>query len=104
MEWIVGLVLVSTLGWLGNNWIRAKHGYDLEDEWGGKTGAGGKAEVNQLRDQNRQLAEKVDAMQERLVVLEKIVTDRSYSLAGEIEALRDTGAGVPLNIGKKEQA
>jgi hypothetical protein len=32
--WIVGL---CTAGWVINNWIRAKHGYALEDEWGGKT-------------------------------------------------------------------
>ena len=29
-------------------------------------------------------------MQDRLVVLERIVTDRGYGLANEIEALRDT--------------
>ena len=28
-------------------------------------------------------------MQDRLIVLEKIVTDRGYTLASEIEALRD---------------
>ena len=42
-----------------------------------------------------------------MVVLEKIVTDRGYTLADEIEALRDVPApqsdsGVPLNLGKKE--
>ncbi|WP_435418028.1 hypothetical protein WAB17_00180 [Parerythrobacter aurantius] len=104
MEWIVGLMLVSTLGWLGNNWIRARHGYDLEDEWGGKTGMGENPQTKQLRDENRQLHEKLDAMQDRMIVLEKIVTDRGYSLADEIEALRDTGSGVPLDTGRKEQA
>ena len=42
MDWdatafIVLIIALSTGGWLINNWIRAKHGYDLEDEWGGKT-------------------------------------------------------------------
>jgi hypothetical protein len=47
-------------------------------------------------------------MQDRMIVLEKIVTDRGYSLSEEIEALRHTnntdGAGVPLATGSKEKA
>ena len=45
-----------------------------------------------------------------MIVLEKIVTDRGYSLSEEIEALRDTREvegldnGVPLNLDKKERA
>ena len=58
--------------------------------------------------ENRELHGKVEAMQDRLVVLEKIVTDRGYTLAQEIEALRevrteDHGTGVPLGIAKKER-
>ena len=34
---ILAIIAFSTLAWLINNWIRAKHGYALEDEWGGKT-------------------------------------------------------------------
>ena len=36
-SFIVAIVMICTGGWLINNWIRAKHGYALEDEWGGKT-------------------------------------------------------------------
>jgi hypothetical protein len=106
------IVIVCTAGWLINNWIRAKHGYALEDEWGGKTERKDTAETERLRAENRALHDKVDAMQDRLVVLEKIVTDRGYSLAQEIEALRDQrrvdanelgGAGVPLGLDKKER-
>ena len=32
---IVVIIALCTAGWLINNWIRATHGYDLEDEWGG---------------------------------------------------------------------
>jgi hypothetical protein len=39
-----------------------------------------------------------------MIVLEKIVTDRGYSLSEEIEALRDKDNGVPLNLDKKERA
>ena len=108
MDWgdpgfVMAIIVVSTLGWLANNWIRAKHGYALEDEWGGKTERADSTEAKRLREENRQLHDKLDAMQDRMIVLEKIVTDRGYSLAEEIEALRDKGNGVPLNMGKKEQ-
>lgn len=111
-SFIVAIVMICTGGWLINNWIRAKHGYALEDEWGGKTErketAGSRAETERLKAENRELHGKVEAMQDRLVVLEKIVTDRGYTLAQEIEALRevrteDHGTGVPLGIAKKER-
>jgi hypothetical protein len=86
------IVTVCTLGWLANNWIRAKHGYPLENEWGGKTEKPDSAETLRLRAENRDLHGKVEAMQDRLIVLEKIVTDRGYSLSAEIEALRETPA------------
>ena len=108
MDWVIAIVAISTGGWLINNWIRAKHGYELEDEWGGKSARkSDNAETKRLKAENRELNQKLDAMQDRMVVLEKIVTDRGYSLADEIEALRDTpsrDAGVPLNLDKKEKA
>ena len=111
MDWggptfVIVLVALSTAGWLINNWIRAKHGYSLEDEWGGKTERRDTAETKRLREENRELHDKLDSMQDRMIVLEKIVTDRGYSLSDEIEALRDrdTGTGVPLDIKTSEKA
>lgn len=108
MEVVIWIVAISTFGWLANNWIRAKHGYALEDEWGGKTKRTDNRETEALKAENRALHDKLDAMQDRMVVLEKIVTDRGYSLADEIEALRRTpsskDSGTPLNFGNKEQA
>lgn len=108
MEFVIAIVAISTFGWLANNWIRAKHGYALEDEWGGKTKRADSSEAQALKAENRALHEKLDAMQDRMVVLEKIVTDRGYSLADEIEALRRVPAasdsGTPLTFGNKEQA
>jgi hypothetical protein len=57
-----------------------RRGYSLEDDSG---------EVDTLRTENKRLTDQVETMQDRLVVLEKIVTDRGYTLANEIEALRD---------------
>ena len=111
MDWggpsfVIAIVALSTAGWLINNWIRAKHGYSLEDEWGGKTERSDSAETKRLREENRELHDKLDSMQDRMIVLEKIVTDRGYSLSDEIEALRDrdTSAGVPLDIKTSEKA
>lgn len=112
MDWggpsfVLAIIAISTAGWVINNWIRAKHGYDLEDEFFGKTEKSESGETKRLKVENRELHDKIDAMQDRMIVLEKIVTDRGYSLSDEIEALRDTSprpadSGVPLNLNKKE--
>ncbi|WP_299193768.1 hypothetical protein [uncultured Erythrobacter sp.] len=119
MDWgspsfVIAIIAVSYGAWILNNWIRAKHGYELEDEWGGKSlpkkSAADSAEAERLKAENRELNDKLDTMQDRMIVLEKIVTDRGYSLSEEIEALRDTPVrstsrkdnGVPLDLGKKE--
>ena len=99
-NFVIAIIAVCTIGWLINNWIRAKHGYALEDEWGGKTERPDSAENQRLRAENRELHGKIDTMQDRLVVLEKIVTDRGYSLSAEIEALRDAPAIGNATTGK----
>ncbi len=108
-EFVIAIVAISTVGWLVNTSIRAKYGYPLEDEFGGKTQPKDTGENKRLKAENRELNDKLDAMQDRMIVLEKIVTDRGYSLADEIEALRDKPAGtdsdsgVPLNLKAKEK-
>jgi hypothetical protein len=98
MNWgggfIVAIVLVGTIGWIVNNWIRARHGYPLENDWGGSSekrdgNAGRKIEL--LAAENEELVGKIDRLQERIAVLERIATDAnssSNSLASEIEQLR----------------
>lgn len=83
MEFVVAIIAISTLGWLINNWIRARHGYPLEDEWGGKTG-----KPNPLEAENAELRAQLASMNERLQVLERIATDSSVNVARQIEALR----------------
>ncbi|MDJ0642982.1 MAG: hypothetical protein QNJ15_09200 [Erythrobacter sp.] len=57
-----------------------------------------------------QYASQVQRLEDRVQVLERIVTDKGYDVATQIEALRDTrevedqDSGVPLNIGRKENA
>lgn len=88
---IFWIVAVCTGGWVMNNWIRAKHGYALEDEWGGKTekiGPDADRKIALLTNENENLGGKVSRLEERISVLERIATDRGTQLADEIEALR----------------
>ena len=108
-DFVIAIIAISTIGWIVNNWIRAKHGYSLEDEWGGKTEKPSQRDDAKLREMNQQLLGTMEKMQDRMVVLERIVTDKGYTVAEEIEALRDlpsrnaADAGVPLSFDKKEQ-
>ncbi|RIV87783.1 hypothetical protein [Aurantiacibacter zhengii] len=107
---IVGIVIACNFGWVINNWIRAKHGYPLEDEYGGTVERSDTSEAKQLREQNQQLRDVMERMEDRMIVLERIVTDKGYTVAEEIEALRDKPArstrdnGMPLNFEQKEKA
>lgn len=109
-EFIIAIIALSTLGWLVNNWIRAKHGYSLEDEWGGKTDRAESLDAKQLRGENDELRKLLSRVDKRMQVLERIVTDKGYSVAAEIEALRDMpdvethDSGVPLDIQSKERS
>jgi hypothetical protein len=88
---IAVIVTVMTVGWLVNNWIRAKHGYPLEDEWGGKTEKGlpdAERKVALLTSENEQLTGKLGRLEERIAVLERIATDKGVRLADEIDSLR----------------
>ncbi len=54
-----------------------------------------------------QYATHIQRLEDRVQVLERIVTDRGYDIATQIEALRDTrrvdDAGIPLGLEKKER-
>ena len=72
-----------------------------------------RGKFNQLRlalaeergsNKTAQIATEKMALEERVRVLERIVTDKGYGIAEEIEALRDSDSGVPLALDKKERA
>ena len=56
-----------------------------------------------------QYSSRVQQLEDRVQVLERIVTDRGYDVATQIEALRDTrtvettGSGVQFDLGNKER-
>jgi hypothetical protein len=90
-SFIVSIIAICTAGWVFNNWIRARHGYALEDEWGGKTHKID-GDVDQkillLSNENETLNGKIGRLEERIAVLERIVTDKAGRLSDEIENLR----------------
>ena len=89
---VIAIIAISTGGWLINNWIRARHGYPVEDEWGGKTSKAEDQAAQQLTAENAELRDQLDHFADRVKVLEQIVTDKGLSVATQIEALRDQPA------------
>ncbi|MES2783458.1 MAG: hypothetical protein V4657_11740 [Pseudomonadota bacterium] len=88
---IMSIVALCYGGWLLNNWIRAKHGYPLENEWGGTSNridADAERKIMLLSNENESLNGKIGHLEERVAVLERIVTDKAGRLSEEIERLR----------------
>ncbi|WP_114951406.1 hypothetical protein [Sphingosinicella terrae] len=87
---IVGLAAV--LGWVFTTWMRVKHGYPLDGAWGQavypKTSDEAMERIKLLSSENAKLRAEMGAMKDRLVTVERIVTDDSHRLTQEIEALR----------------
>lgn len=91
MVFVVILVAISTIGWVVNNWIRAKHGYALENEWSGTTAKGdaeAERKIGLLSNENERLTGQISRLEERIAVLERIATDPAERTAREIDALR----------------
>ena len=67
------------------------------------------ATAEQTAEKAAQYASHIQRLEDRVQVLERIVTDGGYNVAAQIEALRDTrrvdelDAGMPLGLEKKER-
>ncbi|OJY66000.1 MAG: hypothetical protein BGP16_06265 [Sphingobium sp. 66-54] len=89
--WWIGLGIVFPLAWLANNWVRARHGYPLEDGAGGVTyreDPETNRKIALLSDENGRLRDQIGRLEERIAVLERIATDPADRTARAIEALR----------------
>jgi hypothetical protein len=76
---------ISTFGWVVNNWIRARHGYPIEDV---ADQAPAKKQMKAICAENGELKAQVAQLEDRLKVLERIATDPAERTAREIESLR----------------
>ena len=97
MDWggpffVIAIIAISTFGWVATSWIRARHGYPLENEWSGVAHKGESPDAARkialLTDENARLTGQVGRLEERLAVLERIATDPAERTAREIEQLR----------------
>jgi hypothetical protein len=89
---VIAIIAISTFGWVATSWIRARHGYPIENEWSGvshKADPGALRDVEQLTSENGQLKSQVSRLEERIAVLERIATDPAERTAREIEQLRN---------------
>ncbi len=97
MDWgsplfVLAIMGMSFGGWIITTVIRARHGYPIENEWGGLTHKGDpdlKRQNELLERENELLRGKIARIEERTAVLERIATDAPARLTAEIEKLRD---------------
>jgi hypothetical protein len=88
---ILTIIAMSFGAWIITSWIRAKHGYPLEGEWGGtvtKQDPAADRKIELLSGENEKLHGQVSRLEERIAVLERIATDVPNRLSAEIENLR----------------
>jgi hypothetical protein len=88
----VTVVGVSIFGWVHTTRMKIKHGYPLESMWGKplhpQVTNEATERVKLLTQENAQLRAELGAVQDRLINIERIVTDSGYRLGHEIERLR----------------
>ena len=90
---IAAISIGCILATVHNTRLKIKHGYPLEGMWGQSLKPAVTTEamerVKLLTQENAQLRAEIGSLQDRLIVIERIVTDGGYRLGHEIERLRD---------------
>ncbi len=90
---ILAIIAMSFIAWILTTAIRARHGYPIENEWGGTTSKDGDIRLQRqnelLERENELLRGKIGRLEERMSVLERIATDTPARLTAEIDKLRD---------------
>ena len=90
-EFVIAMIAMSTIGWVVTTWIRARHGYPIENEWSGMAtphAPDAERKVTLLTNENERLTGQVSRLEERIAVLERIATDPAERTARAIDALR----------------
>lgn len=86
------LGVLGIVGWIFTTWLRVRHGYPLENSWGKavypRTSDETTERLKLISAENAQLRAELSAVKDRLATVERIVTDGSYRLDREIDALR----------------
>ena len=90
-DFVIAIIAMSTFGWIATSWIRARHGYPVDGEWGGqvsKDDPKAARQIELLSNENEALTGKITRLEDRIAVLERIVTDKPARLSAEIDGLR----------------
>ena len=92
-SWLVPVLICAAIAasYAFTTWIRAKHGYPIEDGNGNiihRVDPGAERKIELLVSENEKLHGQVSRLEERIAVLERIATDPADRTAREIEALR----------------
>ncbi len=96
-EFVLAIIAIASFAGVMKAAVRAKYGVAQEEEEHrprGRRGRRSREEIETLRAENARLIERVEAYEDRVVVLERIVTDSSYRLGQEIESLREDKGNV----------
>jgi hypothetical protein len=97
LGWIItacfGLGAMGIIAQFQTTRMKIKNGYPLEGMWGQSLKPGSDKEtahrVTLLTQENAELRAELGSIKDRLVNVERIVTDGGYHLGHEIDALRD---------------
>lgn len=93
-SFVIAIIALSMGAWVITTWIRARHGYPVENEWGGMTHPASPAtdrKIELLSTENGKLVDKIARLEERIAVLERIATEsnsRAVQLGEQIDRLR----------------
>lgn len=83
---VFAISAVSIVAGIVNNWIKARHGYPLEE--GCRTPPANKQKMDAICAENQDLKKRLAEVTDRLAVLERIATDPAERVSREIEQLR----------------
>ena len=100
---IITVLLGCVLASVHNTRLKFKHGYPLEGMWGQSLKPEMTTEATErvklLTQENAALRAELGSMKDRLAVVERIVTDKGFDVARQIDALRAS----ELEDGRKAQ-
>jgi hypothetical protein len=105
--WVIAGGVAVSLGGIfasvHNTRLKIKNGYPIEGMWGQSLKPGTDAEslerVKLLTQENAALRAELGSIKDRMAVVERIVTDKGFDVARQIDALRDA----KLEDGRKAQ-
>jgi hypothetical protein len=86
-------IALFIFGWVITTWIRARHGYPLDDGAGHLAHKSGPSSDDIAQQVSKALADRdmmIAKLEERVRVLERVVTDEGARVSREIEQLRST--------------